>query len=137
MKPEALDITAVVQQRLAWDIVSCEEISEVWSHLNLVAPSEDVAEVMHAESHRRMETVEPLGLIGDVYIALASDIISRLMSKHYEEEHGQMPSDAEQSIMRQQNQEVIRGAIYPIIAHLLETGMLKLGTNINSTMRYI
>jgi hypothetical protein len=126
----ALDITPVVQQRLAWDIISCEEIMDSWKHLDLVAPSEDVATAAHTESHARMETIEPLGLVGDVYITLAADIISRMMGKHYEEEHGELPGDVERSVMMTQNTEVIRAAFYPIIAHMMESGMLQLGPTV-------
>jgi hypothetical protein len=137
---DALDITAVIQQRLAWDIVSCDEIRETWKYLDLVQPSEDVAEVAHLESHKRLRTVEPLALIGDVYITLAADIISKLMAKHFEEQNGCMPTDTERSVMMAQNNEVIRGALFPIIAHLMETGMLQLGPtayNTQASMRMI
>jgi hypothetical protein len=126
----ALDITPVVQQRLAWDIISCDEISDSWKYLDLIAPSEDVAVAAHSESHRRMETIEPLGLVGDVYITLAADIISRMMAKHFEEEHGELPGDTERSVMMQQNTDVIKGAFFPIIAHMMESGMLQLGPTV-------
>jgi hypothetical protein len=136
---DALDITAVIQQRLAWDIVPCDEIDDMWQQLELVKPSEDVAEIAHSESHERLATIEPLALIGEVYVTLASDIISKVMSKHFEDLHGSQPSDAEKSILNQQNQEVIRGALFPIIAHLMETGMLQLGPTCwaGSSMRLI
>lgn len=124
---EALDITAVIQQRLAWDIVPCDEIDDMWQTLELIAPSEDVAEAAHAESHIRMTTVEPLASIGEIYITLTADIISKVMARHWQEIHGEHPSDEEQSVMRQQNAQVIQSAVFPIIAHLMETGMLQLG----------
>jgi Na+/citrate or Na+/malate symporter len=136
---DALDITAAVKQRLAWDIVACDEIAGMWETLGLVPPSEDVSEVAHAESHARMATVAPLGIMGEIYIVLASEIISNVMSKHYEELHGDLPSDAERSIMKQQNEEVIRAAVYPVLAHLLESGMIQLGPTVyaDAAMRLI
>jgi hypothetical protein len=136
---EAIDITPVIQQRLAWDIISCEEIDDMWDRLNLVAPSEDVAEAAHTESHARMDTVEPIGLVGEVYIALTADIISKVMAKHWEDSNGEPPSETELSVMKEQNGQVIKGAVFPIIAHLMETGMLQLGpTVLNGTnMRLI
>jgi hypothetical protein len=135
---QATDITPAIQQRLAWDIVPCEEVQDIWRYLDLIPPSEDVAEVAHAESHNRLDTLMPIAIVGEIYITLAAEIVSKVMLKHYEDQHGEQPTDVEQSVMAAQNHEVIRGSVFPIIAHLMETGMLQLGpTACGQTGRFV
>lgn len=129
---EEIDLTPVVRQRLAWDICDCQEIDDLWEELGLIPPGEDVAEAAHHESHERMATVAPLITLGDVYVLLTSDIISRIMKHHFEKSGGEM-TDAMKSIMAAQNQEVIRGAIYPILAHMLESGVIQFGPAAHSS----
>lgn len=132
---EPVDIMPVMRQRLAWDIVPCEDIEKLWAKLDLVPPGEEVAEAEHQESHRRMITVAPLITWAEVYIALTTDIISRVMIAHLEErikggQQEQLPEQALE-IMTAQNQEVVRGAVYPILAHMLEMQLIEFGPKAN------
>jgi hypothetical protein len=123
-----IDITAALQQRLAWDIIPCDVISNYWETLDLVPPQEDVAEMAHQESHKRMMTVAPLLPAGEVFVILATDIISHIMISNM----SSMDADEQKQavgVMVAQNREVVRGAFYPILAHMLESGYIQLGPN--------
>jgi hypothetical protein len=129
----SIDITDVIRQRLAWDIVGCDEVQKYWKCLDLIPPQADVAELAHQESHRRMLTVASMLPPGEVFIVLATDIISNVMIANMDEStnHEFSPAEIEQMIqvMVTQNREVVRGAFYPILAHMLENGYLQLGPN--------
>jgi hypothetical protein len=123
---EHLDITPAMKQRLSWDICDCAEINDMWGELGLTRPSNDVAEAAHAESHYRMSQAEPFLLMGDIYITLASEIISCVMKHHWEKNGDKLPDEAA-DFMVMQNREVLRAGVYPILAHMLETGVIQFG----------
>lgn len=124
---EPLDVTPVVRQRLAWDICSCDEIDEMWDSLGMVRPSDDVAETAHEESHQRMDKIKPLTKMGDFYIGHASEIISNIMLHYYEKAGGDELTPLQTAIMLGQNFEIIRSTMYPILAALLESGLIEYG----------
>jgi len=125
---EPLDITPAVQQRLAWDIIPCDVISGMWSHLGLVPPSPEVAEDAHRESHNRVAQVAPLIPMTEIYITLAVDIISRMMIANLQQESpGDTLPDGLLQTLTLPVTEVVRGTVYPIMANLMEMGMLTLG----------
>jgi hypothetical protein len=128
-----VDVTDAVRQRFAWDILGCDDVAGYWKALDLVPPQEDVAELSHQDSHNRMLTVAPLLPAGEVFIILATDIISTVMIANMNEatKHKYSPDAIRQmlDVMLAQNREVVRGAFYPIVAHMLENGYLQLGPN--------
>jgi hypothetical protein len=65
-------------------------------------------------------------MLGDIYVSIASDIISRVMKRHFEQTGGDA-TDEMKAVMFAQNTEVIRASLYPILSHMLEAGILELG----------
>lgn len=128
-----IDVTDVMRQRLVWDIIGCDEVHKYWERLDLVPPQADVAEMAHQESHNRMMTVAPLLPPGEVFIILATDIISNVMIANMDEathhQYGEAEIETMIQVMVAQNREVVRGAFYPILAHMLENDYLQLGPN--------
>src|ERR1700691_3508733 len=132
MSDEApVDTTPVVQQRLAWDIVPCEQINEdMWHALGLNPPSQDVADAAHAESHERMNVCQPMVPFTEVHVALTADIITRMMAKFAADKvPGNTVEVPEQFLntLARQNTDVIRAAIYPLLAFMMEAGIITYG----------
>lgn len=128
---ETIDATPAVQQRLAWDIVPCEQINEeMWRALGLMPPSQDVADAAHQESHDRIALCSPLVPFTEVHIALVNDIVTKLMMKYAGDKvpgHAHEIPQAFTDSLAVQNGDVIRAAIYPILAAMIEAGIITYG----------
>lgn len=127
---EPIDLVPMVQHRLLMDILPFENVKDFWGALALVPPSPDVEEVLQAESNARMQKVRPLGPVCEMYVVLTADIITEAMYQRLVA--AQDPDDAMsldqardmRPMMLNQNREVVRAAIYPTLAHLIDGGFI-------------
>lgn len=127
---QPIDLVPMVQHRLLMDILPFEHVKDFWGAMSLVPPSPDVEEVLQAESNARMNKVRPLAPVCEMYIVLAADIITEAMYQRLVS--AQDPDDAmslEQArgmrpMMLNQNREVVRAAMYPTLAHLIDGGFI-------------
>ena len=128
-----IDLVPLLRQRLAQDMLPCEH--NYWQALGLTPPGQDVGEVCHADSHARMDSVARYQAFVEIYSVLCADIVTEVMYKnlldHLAEE---MNTDVSlenatrwHGAARSQNREIVRSAVYPILAHMLEAGILKHG----------
>lgn len=127
---EQIDLLPLVRQRLAWDMLPCDH--DYWDVIGVVQPSEDVKVPAHAESHARMNTVARYQPFVDTYSMLCADIITEVMYKNLLSQFGEheVPEDVTQAwhdMTLTQNREIIRGAVFPILAHMLASGVIEPG----------
>jgi hypothetical protein len=114
----------VVRTKLAYDMLPTEH--SYWDVLKIIPPSDEGGELMQAESRARMRAVMPYQRFVDTYAVLTADIITEVM---YQNLRRQIDADDYQAAVwhdttMAQNREIVRGAIYPILAHMLESGVL-------------
>lgn len=122
---DSFDLIPLVRQQLAWDMLPCEH--DYWRALELTPPSDEGRDTMHAQSHTRMHAVEPFKNFVDTYSILTADIITEVMYqnllKHLDGE--EIPGiETWHEVTRKQNREIVRGAVYPILAHLMDSGLM-------------
>lgn len=137
MADDEIDLVPLVRQRLAWDILPCDH--DYWELLGIVRPSPEVEDAAHAESHVRMALVKPIQAFLEVYSVLAADIITEVM---YDTLREAMPpaEEEEEKYSRwhdatlDQNREIVRGAVFPVVANLMEAGILARGTSPETTI---
>jgi hypothetical protein len=122
-----VDLVPVVRTKLSYDMLPCEH--NYWDALKIIPGSDEGQDMMHAESHQRMKAIAPFRSMLDTYSVLCADIITEVMYKNlqkqmdpdeYDDGHAAQWHD----VTLAQNREIVRGAIYPILAHLLESGMV-------------
>jgi hypothetical protein len=130
---EDVDLIPLVRQRLIRDMLPCDH--GYIDVMDVVPASEDVGKVLHAESHARMATVLHFQPFVDMYAILTADIMTEVMFKNLK---ATIPADdtrvaeaAERwhKVTQAQNREIVRGAVYPILAHMLEAGLIQHGAN--------
>lgn len=127
---ERIDIVPMIQHRLLWDILPCDQVPEYWGAMKLVPPGPDVSKAAHTESHARLRRVAPLQNVCEMYVVLTADIITEVMYKqmltNVDPEDAHMMEMAEQAHtnMQAQNREVVRGSLYATLAHLVEGGFI-------------
>lgn len=133
-----LDTTPVVQQRLAWDIVPCEAINEdMWHALGLIPPGQDVADAAHQESHDRLSVCQPMVPFTEVHMALAADIVTRMMLKFAADKMPGHTIEIPQQFLdslSHQNVDVMRAAIYPLLAAMMEAGIITYGPALGNVL---
>lgn len=106
---------------------------DYWDVLNLTPPSDDVAEGITAESEQRMQTVQRFGPFVEMYAVLCADILTQVLYKNMavrmDLSNPQVHTALENWHVElvNQNREVIRGAVYPILAAMLEADMIDYG----------
>lgn len=120
-----------MRQQLAEDMLPIDH--EYWDVLELVKPSEDVRDLNKEESSKRMQMVVPLQSFIEVYSILCADIISEVMYKNLlkQEDAEGIPEEYIKAWHRTtttQNREIVRGSVYPIIAHMIQSGVLMYGS---------
>jgi hypothetical protein len=127
---EDIDLIPLVRHRLIRDMLPCEHT--YWDVLDVVPASDDVGEVIHAESHARMSTVLDFVPFLDMYSILTADIMTAVMYKNLKtnlagENDPRLLEAAEKwhKTTLSQNREIVKGAVYPIVAHMLAAGIIK------------
>lgn len=131
MSDEDIDLIPLVRQRLIRDMLPCDH--GYIDVLDVVPASEDVSAVLHAESHARMSTVVAFLPFVDMYAILTADIMTQVMYKNLKatmpdgDDRLKSAGESWHKIMLQQNREVVRGAVYPILAHMMESGLIVKG----------
>jgi hypothetical protein len=131
---QPIDLVPMVQHRLLMDILPFNEVSKFWGALSLIPPSPDVQEILQTESNLRMQKCAPLGPVCEMYIVLTADIITEAMYQRLVS--AQDPDDAYalqtargmRPMMLNQNREVVRAAIYPALAHMIDGGFISVNT---------
>lgn len=129
---EPIDLVPMIQHRLLMDILPFADVHKFWGALSLVPCSTDVEEVLQSESNRRMQRVAPLSPVCEMYIILTADIITEAMFQRLVE--AQDPDDhhsievarSMHPVMKKQNREVVRAALYSSLAHLLDSGFIEI-----------
>lgn len=129
---EPIDLVPMVQHRLLMDILPFADVHKFWGALSLVPVSADVEEVLQSESNTRMQRVAPLSAVCEMYIVLTADIITEAMFQRLVE--AQDPDDyhaietarSMRPIMKTQNREVVRAALYSSLAHLIDGGFIEI-----------
>jgi hypothetical protein len=129
---QPIDLVPMVQHRLLMDILPFENVKNFWGQFSLVPPSPDVEEILNVESNRRMEKVAPLGPVCEMYIVLTADIITEAMyqrlvqSQDPEDSYAIETARGMRPMMLNQNREVVRAALYPTLAHMIDGGFITL-----------
>jgi hypothetical protein len=127
---EAIDLVPLIRQQFAEDMLPADH--DYWDVLELVRPSEEVRDLTKEESSKRLQMVIPLQNFIEIYSILCADIISEVMYKNLlkQEESEDVPEDyvkAWHKTTITQNREIVRGSVYPIIAHMIQSGTLVYG----------
>lgn len=131
---QPIDLIPMVQHRLLMDILPFGDVKQFWGALSLVPPSPDVEEILNAESNARMQKVAPLAPVCEMYVVLAADIITEAMYQRLVAAQDQDDAMAlEQArgmrpMMLNQNREVVRAALYPTLAHMIDGGFITIAT---------
>jgi hypothetical protein len=129
---EPIDLVPMIQHRLLMDILPFADVHKFWGALSLTPMSPDVEEVLQVESNRRMSQVAPLSAVCEMYIVLTADIITEAMYQRLVD--AQDPDDQSaiemargmRPMMRTQNREVVRAALYSSLAHMLDNGFIEI-----------
>lgn len=127
-----IDLVPMIQHRLLLDILPHEEVPKFWGLMSLVPPGPDVLTTMQDESVARMSKVAPLIAPVEMFIVLTADIITEAM--FYRLMQRLDPDDARaretaasmRPVMTNQNREVVRASLYSSLAHLLDSGYIRL-----------
>ena len=124
---EPINLIPLLTRTFAWDVLPCNMVNDFFPTLGLVPGSpEGVANEHHAK-HVRFDRVAPIRGVVEVYTAIVSDVITKVML-HYDDENRRAALDAGPlKQMTAQNQEVIRIALYASLSQMLENGILTLG----------
>lgn len=128
---DEVDLVPLLRQRLAQDMLPCTH--DYWECLKLTPPGDEVADAVHAESHLRMNSVAHYQSFVDVLVVLTADILTEVMYHDLKKVLDLREMNAENAaehwhdVYTVQNRENIRAAIYPILAHMLEAGVLRHG----------
>lgn len=109
----------LLKRKLAWDLLPHgDDLQNDFQSLGLMWASDDVLECEHADSHQRMIPCMYLGAAIQSLSGVTSDIISSLMLNQSSSRDIEYTADLTEAI--------IRSASSVIIAHLMDTGFLKL-----------
>lgn len=131
-KQEPIDLVPMIQHRLLMDILPFQDVHKFWGALSLVPMSPDVEEVLQSESNRRMSKVAPLSAVCEMYIVLTADIITEAMYQRLvdaqdpDDTHAIETARGMRPLMRTQNREVVRAALYSSLAHMLDNGFIEI-----------
>lgn len=138
---DEIDWLPMIRQRLALDILPSAKRNDYWDILELTPPGPDVSESMVQESNKRLATVAPLSQFIEPYIVLTGDILSGIMYKDFcakLAENGMEAREEDkkefQKALIEQNREVLRSAIYPILAVMMNTQVIDYGSTIKAFM---
>ena len=120
-----------IRQQLAADILPADH--NYWDVLDLVPPSDEGNEQAQAESVARMEGVKRFVPFIDTYSTLAADIMSQVIYKNAATQidltNPEVAGGFEQWHygLVIQNREVVRAAVYPILAAMLQANVITYG----------
>lgn len=110
-------------RKLAWDIIPCPNVRDFMPLLGLVPGSDDVNEMEHAESHRRLDRLAPLVDVIEDQCHAAAHVVTACMLRLDID-------DAEEGVEEQvvvQNASVLHAGMVAILAQLLDDGTLVIG----------
>lgn len=120
---DKMDALPLLIRRIAWDIIPCDEVEDLFPKLGLTPASEEVFEMEHTESHRRVDLCEPLINYIEVFAEVTNQIIKAYILRDTEEDESGI-STAYLDLLVKQNLSVMRRGIYATLAQLLDTGVI-------------
>jgi len=123
---EKMDAVPLLMRRIAWDIIPCEEVADLFPKLGLVPASDEVFDMEHDESHRRIDLCGPLVNYIEVFAEITNQVIKAYMLRETEDEASGITA-AYVELLVQQNLSVMRRGIYATLAQLLDTGVIVIG----------
>lgn len=131
MDDEDLNPLPLIRAKLAWDMLPANH--DYWDVLDLVPPSEEISQDIQRESDRRMKLVEPFMPFIEMYSVLCADIMSSVIYKNQRTQLDES-NDFQMGLLKQwhralihQNREILRGAMYPLLAAMMEAGVIQKG----------
>jgi hypothetical protein len=124
-------ITPVLIRQFAWDITPCPDVPDLLTALGLTHGSEEGQAIDHAESHQRLERVQPLQQILLDFSEVLGAVVTTAMTEANgitdqmarADEDGSTPAQK----FAEQNAEVIFAGSQSVIAHLMSSGILQWG----------
>ncbi len=119
---ELVNSLPLLKRRLIWDIIPCDKVPEYLPTFGLVPASQDVSEMEHKESHRRIDGIAPIIQALDLLSCEAGMVAKEgiLLSQ------GRDVTSRDREILRAQS--VIDIAVVrSVVANLLESGLIHLG----------
>jgi hypothetical protein len=128
------DMVPMLRSQLAWDIAPCDQVHEIWDRLALTPMTDEGSELMHAASHARLNMTMPLHDVLEVFSVLCADMIARLHMCRFPESNPDAPPGYAESArfqLTQQYTDVTRSALFPVIGHLIENGLITFGPKCN------
>jgi hypothetical protein len=127
MESSKVDLVPFIRQKIAEDILPIGH--DYWDVLGLVPPSAEAGDAPHEESALRLYRTMPYQDFINVYSILTADIISQVMYKNAKRLDVQTEDELEEwhKQLVLQNREIVRGSIVPILAHMLEAGVIMPG----------
>lgn len=130
---ESVDMLPLIRQQLAWDMLPPNH--DYWDVLKLVPPSAEIADFVQRESLNRMKLVEPFVPFVEMYSVLVADIMSEVIAKNQQAQLDP-DDDFQQGMFKEwhrsligQNREIVRGAMYPMLAAMMESGLIKMAVS--------
>lgn len=124
MAEESMDALPLLIRRIAWDVVPHDQVESVFPKLGLVPASDEVFEMEHEDSHRRIDLCDPLVVHIEMFAEITNQVIKAAMVNAVEDDPSGI-SMAYLDLLMQQNLSVMRRGIYATLAQLLDTGVIK------------
>jgi hypothetical protein len=125
---EPINLVPLLKRTFVWDVTPCQMVSQFFPALDLVPASVDGNDSEHTAKHQRLQRLDPIKAMIEVYAVIASEVISKVMLRCDVNETRQKLEDTGMlTIIIEQNQEIIRAALFASISQMLDTGVLTYG----------
>jgi hypothetical protein len=125
---ETIDLVPLLKRTFAWDVLPCGQAASFFPCLGLLPGSDEGTEAEHAAKHDRFDRLQPVRGVVEVYTSIVSDVITKVMLRYdLEENRVKLDESGALQAMTEQNQEIIRIALYASLSQMLDNGVLEYG----------
>lgn len=125
---EYIELLPLIRRAFAWDVIPCHEVGNFFPLFDLLPGSEEGHEKEHRAKHDRYERLAPITTAIDVYSAVVSDIITKVMLRYDMPEYrSKLEDTGALKLMSEQNLEIIRIATYASLAELFDSEIITFG----------
>lgn len=123
-----IDLLPLLKRTFAWDVIPCAQVEQFFPCLDLLQGSEEGHEMEHQAKHDRYLRLDTISSVVEVYVAVVSDIITKVMLRYdLEENRSKLEDTGALKLMTEQNQEIIRISLYAGLAELFDSGIITYG----------
>lgn len=120
MNPEEpINMTLSIKRQMVWDSVPCPRVPEMLPAMGLVLGSQEVIDMEHRASHRRLQRLAPIYPYVLMTSALAGEVIGRAIL----EDQGMEPSDED----LERYVAVVQAGVMAVLSNLADMDLVGIG----------